>query len=544
MTTKKKFGQIVLWGTGCTTLFVTPTFSFDPMTVSRFFVLITFGGMSFCLILATRNKFFIFSHRKVLIAVLFFFTWTLITLFMSKINLTEGLFGISGRHTGVLSYLAFLSLMVSAMYASSKVFLKQFQLLLILTGVASGFYGCLQSFGVDPFEWANPYSPVFGFFGNPNFQASFMGIAGVGCLGLILAKNTKRKYKFIFTLFIFLFLYNIIKSESQQGYIVFLVGLLVISCLYLIKNYKYSKFSVVLLIGAFLAVLSLLVDILQLSPWKSILYKDSVSLRGDYWRAGIRISLDHPIFGVGLDGYRDNYKQYRDFTAATRPNAGSITDSAHNIFLDISSGGGFPLLLTYLILIIFTFHSALKVFRRTPQFDVLFSSVFAGWVAYLAQSFISISQLGLAIWGWIFMGAIIGYEVDGRDEIVVKEIKIEKTASAIFAGLIFGIGFGMPLVISDANFRSSIKQGDVFRIEATVRNWPQSTTKLIYVARLFREANLNDRSVIIAREAVRFNPHNLEAWQELYRQPKVTVSEQKVALQAMKKLDPFNPNLK
>jgi hypothetical protein len=64
------------------------------------------------------------------------------------------------------------------------------------------------------------------------------------------------------------------------------------------------------------------------------------------------------------------------------------------------------------------------------------------------------------------------------------------------------------------------------------------------VAQILREGNLPDRSIVIAREAVIFNPMNYEAWRELSLQPNASESERNEALKTMKKLDPFNPNLK
>jgi hypothetical protein len=63
-------------------------------------------------------------------------------------------------------------------------------------------------------------------------------------------------------------------------------------------------------------------------------------------------------------------------------------------------------------------------------------------------------------------------------------------------------------------------------------------------AQILREGNLPERSIVIAREAVEFNSMNFEAWKELSLQPNATESERVQALETMKKLDPFNPNLK
>jgi O-antigen ligase len=256
------------------------------------------------------------------------------------------------------------------------------------------------------------------------------------------------------------------------------------------------------------------------------------------------MTVDNPVFGVGLDGYRDYYRTSRDAVTALRPGSDAMNDSAHNVFLDISSGGGFPLLIIYVVLIGLTIFSAIKVIRRSQGFDVAFAAVLGAWMAYLAQSLISINQLGLAVWGWILMGVIIGYEINTREKAEPIRIKPVHSTLAIGMGLIIGLGVGLPLMVADATFRSTVKSGDVIKIEASVRQWPQSVTRLTYVAQILREANLPDRSIVIAREAVVFNRMNFEAWKELYLQPNATEQERADALATMKKLDPFNPNLK
>jgi hypothetical protein len=339
-------------------------------------------------------------------------------------------------------------------------------------------------------------------------------------------------------------LFNIYKSRSQQGYLVFLACVVVVGYLYARGNSKLNKVSLVYVVASVVGFVAVFFDILQKSPWSSILYKESVTFRGDFWRAGWKMTLDNPVFGVGLDGYRDHYRASRDLVTALRPGSDAMTDSAHNVFLDISSGGGFPLLVIYVFLVGLTIYSAIKVIRRSTGFDVGFAAVLGAWVAYLAQSVISINQLGLAVWGWVLMGAIIGYEINTRGKIEVKIVKSAYPTVAISLGVIVGLGAGLPLMVADATFRSTVKAGDVLKIEASVRQWPQSVSRMTLAAQILKEGNLPERSIVIAREAVEFNPMNFEAWKELSLQPNATESERKQAFETMKKLDPFNPNLK
>jgi O-antigen ligase len=547
MDIKSRMGQIVLWGAGSTTLFVTPFFSYDPINVPRFLSVLVLGLIGFFLLLGVGKNSVGIKYRRVVFPSITFIAWSLVALFASKVNLIEGFFGVTGRQTGFLAYFSLIVLMLCAALSSSAIQHNKLVLVLIGIGLLSGIYGVLQSLGGDPFDWINPYSPVFGFFGNPNFQASFMGMAAVAAVALSLKSSEKSIIRVIFQGFVLLALFNIYQSKSQQGYLVFLAGVVVVGYLYVRSSLKLKKFSLIYLVSSAIGFVAVLLDILQKSPWSSFLYKESVTFRGDFWRAGWKMSLDNPVFGVGLDGYRDHYRESRDLVTALRPGSDSMTDSAHNVFLDISSGGGFPLLIIYVFLIGLTSYSAIKVIRRSTGFDVGFAAVLGAWVAYLAQSLISINQLGLAVWGWVLMGAIIGYEINTGEKIEVKSAKTVKSAYstvAIGLGFIIGLGIGLPLMVADANFRATVEAGDVLKIEASVRQWPQSVTRMTLAAQILREGDLPDRSIVIAREAVAFNPMNFEAWRELSLQPNATESERVQAQEMLKKLDPFNPNLK
>jgi hypothetical protein len=86
------------------------------------------------------------------------------------------------------------------------------------------------------------------------------------------------------------------------------------------------------------------------------------------------------------------------------------------VFLDISTAGGFPLLIVYLAILGLTVKAAFKLLLRTQSFDAPLAGIVGAWFAYVAQSLISINQIGLAVWGWVFSGAIIGYEIYTRTE--------------------------------------------------------------------------------------------------------------------------------
>ena len=471
-----------------------------------------------------------------------FFIWILISFFFSKSNLLESSFGVTGRQTGVLTYLAFIVLMISAVVSGGIKFSNSLLIVLLISGYINAGYGLIQSTGVDPFDWINPYSPVFGLFGNPNFHASFMGITVTAAVATVLGKRASLKIRFIAFFFISLAFYNIFESKSQQGYLVAATGISVVFFLWL-RQSRYSILRKIYLPLWIIGGVGVALDILQKAPWPSILYKESISFRGDFWRAGWQMSLDNPLFGVGLDGYRDQYRFYRDQIAINRDST-AMVDSAHNVFLDILSGAGFPLLIIYLLLILYTLFSAVKVIRRMNNFEPLFAGIFGCWLAYLAQSLISINQIALATWGWVLMGAIIGYEINtGVTDSKISIQRNKSSAGVAIIGTVVGAIIVAPAFLADIQFRSTVKSGDVIKIQQSVEKWPQSVIRMSLAAKILSEGGFPDQALDISTKAVEKFPRNFEAWQELALNPKVSESLKAQALLVMKQLDPLNPNL-
>ena len=538
--------KALLIGTALTSVAVTPFFSYDPINVPRFVTLLIVGLVSLGILIFNYRGILKSGHRILVLLSSIFVLWLGLVLVASKINIADGLFGVTGRQTGFLTYISLVALMMLVAVLASGQRLVYASKLLVFSGWASGLYGLIQIIVADPFDWINPYSPVFGLFGNPNFHASFMGICAVTALVLSLDPTQSKRFRWSSFIFIFVALLNIYKSKSQQGFLVFFAGIFVFAYLYIRNNPRLSKLSIPFYIFSLIAFLGVVLDILQKSPWKSFLYKESVTFRGDFWRAGWKMTTDHPIFGVGPDGYRDQYRFSRDLVTAVRPGSDVQTDSAHNVFLDLAASGGFILLSLYILIILLVLKSAYKIIKRDKKFNPGFTAVLAAWIAFTAQSVISINQIGLAVWGWALSGLIIGYEINTR-EATKTNLSLKSGASLVtpvVVGSVVALSLGLPLMVADATFRSTIKSGDVIKIEASVRQWPKSVIRMTTVAQLLREGNLPDRSIIISREAVEFNPMNYEAWRELSLQPNATASERDEALKTMKKLDPYNPNLK
>jgi hypothetical protein len=195
------------------------------------------------------------------------------------------------------------------------------------------------------------------------------------------------------------------------------------------------------------------------------------------------------------------------------------------------------------------------VLKRSQGFNAGFVGLVAGWVAFQAQSIISINQIGLALWGWVLSGLIIGYEINTRGHDVVVEKKAGKSATshiqtsaatplAIFIGLTVGVLVGMPPYLASAKYKSALETGNPKVIQEAAYIWPTDSSRMIRVAMTLNENKLEDQGLQVALDAVERFPDNYGAWGTLSLMNKASEEQKAEALAQMKRLDPLNPTLK
>jgi hypothetical protein len=178
----------------------------------------------------------------------------------------------------------------------------------------------------------------------------------------------------------------------------------------LFKAYEFNKkISYIFGIVGFTSSIVAVLGTLQIGPLSDLLYKQSISVRGFYWRAGIEIFKDHPLFGVGVDNYGAFFKQYREAQYPLNYGFSITSSAAHNVFIQNFATGGVFVGTLYLLLQILVFYKGLTLIKNFKDEKRFISVIiFVGWLSFQAQSFVSIDNIGISIWGWILGGTIIG----------------------------------------------------------------------------------------------------------------------------------------
>lgn len=536
-------------------LTVTPYWVMDPMNLPKMTIL---GILGFTLLGTSINSHVLdrVREQKVLTVLGGAFIFNgLLVLFLSDRTINEGLFGVSGRNTGFLTYFGFTIVLLVAAQLSSASFNKSFIYVFTGIGVILSVYGMIQHLGLEPFPYVNIYeNNVFGTFGNPNFQSAFMGIfsALVFCLALDERDSTRKR--FLMASLALVGVYGVFITNSWQGFfnVAAGAGIAIVLNLFRLNKEKLGLFF--LGIGCALAILVAL-GLFNQGPFRSALAKASLSARRLYWEAAVQMLLGNPFLGVGWDGFGDWFRRSRSADAA-KFNPGLISDSAHSVPLDIASGGGIPLLVLYLSFILLAILAVVKVVKSKRELSVNYIALVAAWGSYQAQSLISINQIGLGIIGWSLTGLVIGYAYMERPEnrfnserpikLIARKPTQNFSFTSFFAplvGLIIGCLVSLPPYISASRFYEGMKTSDARVINVNAYLEPLDLRRMLYAASVLERNKFYKEAHEIASTATQNFKDSFEVWSFLLTLTNSTNEDKAKAKVEMKRLDPLNPSL-
>ena len=553
-------GRVIGWTAIVATLAITPWATVDPINVPKLAVIALGGLITLGALLFNAKALFARKHRTVQVLISLFVLDLTIVLFFAGTNPYQEFFGTYGRSTGFVAYIALASLMLGAIVVATSNFISTFARYLLIVGGLSIGYGLLQVVGADPIKWASLYSPVIGFLGNPNFQSSFVGFSGILAFGCICSKELKISWRVAYYAYLLVGAFVILKTESQQGFLVLAGGIAIVGMIWISRS-EFKVLTIPALIVSGISTVFVALGSLNSGPLASLLYKASVTYRGDYWRAGWKMTMEHPFLGVGLDSYGDWYRRTRTLEATLRRGPEVISNAAHNVLLDFSANGGFPLVIIYLALMVLVVISAIKLLKRSTGFDPAIAGLIAVWIAYQAQSIISLNQLGLAVWGWIISGLIIGYEINTREKEVPIEVRppvskgrnvkksvnesvSAKTLMSMVAGGVVGLLVGLPPFIASAQFKSAYTSGNAVKVEKSAYIWPDEPMRYGQVGLVLQSNKLDAQAQKVVDAALLKFPNEFGLWSLAATLSTATPEQIAEAKKQMKRLDPFNPDVK
>lgn len=371
-------------------------------------------------------------------------------------SLIVGLIGETQRRNGFLSYLG---LVVVLLYAARSLNLSTIDKVYktgIIVGVILSSYGIIQINGRDFVAWDNPYNSMISTLGNPNFASSMLAVLMLlGIFGSFL-KIVSLQFKILSVYLLVAGSIAIVASDSRQGIlVVFFSVIFYISIYSFIKNKLIG--IIVTVFSAISGVIALL-GMLQKGPLTSILYKDSISVRGYYWRAGVEMFKDSPLTGIGVDRYGVYFKEFREVGYPLKYGYEITSSNAHNTFIQLFATSGVFVGIFYLALIALILFSGLSLIRQSSFEDKkIVLGLLSTWVGFQAQSLISIDNIGISIWGWLLGGSILALKFRLNENSIINRenkptlVKSNKVEINVFQPAISTLVL-IPIVIFSTSF--------------------------------------------------------------------------------------------
>lgn len=525
----------------------------DPVNIPKLLLLGAFSGLMLGNVIVAR----LYKDNKVIFNLVGLFVLALtVPLIFSTAPLVQQFFGISGRNTGFLAYLFLAVLFLGAATLPRESDYQAIPRAVLIGGYGSAFVCVLELLGVNLIGAVNNFGAIIGTLGNPNFVSAFSGMITVGSFALSLNSKLKLNQKLVFVSLSLLSLFLVIKSKSFQGLGATFLGFFFVVLLFVFYKRIWVLFYGLIVAGVVGGSL-IAAGLFEKGPLGSSVYQFTLPIRIQYWQAGLKMLFEHPLTGVGLNSYGDWYRYARDADALITPGAVVTTNVAHNVYIDFASNGGFFLLLAFSALFGATFYYSLKALRKLRDFDALFISCLGVWTVYLITAFFSIDQLGLAVWGWVVGGALIGISKNilGRDETssdkgkkisaIEKSKIIERNATnalipQLLLFLIF-VGAVTPAFKGDLDWAQARRSGQAQVIAEQVVKWPQDEIRYSNAMYSFLKSGLEGQAVPLTLQGLQKFPRSSVLWNYLYQNPKTPVEQRNRAREKLLELDPLNP---
>ena len=410
----------LLGGASVITLFFNSRIQ-DPFNSPKFWILLVVAGYLIGHLFSGYGKVPIDARSalRILIGLLALFTLALLVASFVTDVWYVAFFGEYQRKNGFLTYAAFVIVMYAAARYLRVSLMWRVYTFAMVCGFISAVYGLFQINGRDFVEWNNPYNAIITTVGNPNFAGAVMAMFGTIVFCAIFDSHVIPVFR-VLSVFIFgALVYTIYLSQARQGLLSIGLG---VGFFLVIALYQYRRILGILS-GVAVAIVGALAiaGMLQRGPLEYYLYKSSVSVRGFYWRAGWEMFLANPLFGVGVDRYGAYFKEYRETQYSLNYGFDLTSSNAHNVPIQLFATGGIFVGGLYLILLGFiAWRGFVGIYRNTGNARLVVAAVFAAWLAYQAQSIVSIDNIGLAVWGWLLGGAVVGLSLPENVEVFAR----------------------------------------------------------------------------------------------------------------------------
>ena len=562
--------KLALWSVPLALVFFIPSVS-DSFNLTKLLLLLVFAASSLILLVFERGKAWnslSIKQTSGLALVLYFMFAISIVIsgWAGTPNPVRFFWGYPGRANGILYYLSILTICLIVLLLWRNQNLDYFLKLIRYGFFGLILYSTVQYLNLDPMPWSNPYNRIIGTLGNPNFSASALAVSGVYFLALAYIEYKKQKNVNHVKMFLNLTLgllagFLAWKTESLQGLVVFLTGIVLLTLRHLLLFIRPYLLKFFIGLSAASSALFVLVSFLGLGPLGSQLQQYTLTLRSMYGGIGFKAMLSQPITGYGVDSYLIAFRELRTPNFVNTYGTRLLTDNAHSTPFQIGASFGFIPFILYLCIVFLVLFKIFKILKITKsERDLQIEVIAVLWLLLLCQSLLSIEQIGLGVMQWVLGAILLSYRA--KPEGQQQALKLRTGNSSIPSGKVIGGEIGVLLLVilaiptiflirQDSAWRSLVAlevqgetdktfvQGQLEKMGSFILSEPDKLGPLL---QKLNDAGLRDQIEPLVIESLKVNPKDYlanEYFSQVLRNKGDSVGELK-QLNAMTSLDPWN----
>ncbi len=404
-----------------TTVTVVPQL-LDPYNLPKL-ALLTLGiGLILGLILREVTVSFKHNQRVIILIPLFVLVLFLTSGLKNNQSFHQIFLGTYQRNLGLIAYLAFALFFMIFALSQRITAAEQFMYLLAILGALFTIIGYYQRNEALKISAAKAAVSVSTTLGNIDMAAAMLGMTGTATIFLILRSSTRLILKFILA-FSYYGHYNLLfDSPAKQGRVLLVLGSALVAGFWLFskKQSLIRKLAIIYSVGILNIIVLSVFSVFGYGPLRNLFLSESVSVeeRVRFSKAAIAIAKDNLLFGVGVDAFGDWFRRYQtleDFQAIKAAGAGNV-DNPHNVLMHMFATGGLPLIAFYVTLNVYVLYRSIVLFSKIED-KYLSGGVFSVWIAFQAQSLVSIDQVSITSWGWIASGILVGLSFQSSTDI-------------------------------------------------------------------------------------------------------------------------------
>jgi hypothetical protein len=528
-----------------TSLAITPMWNYDPINPIKVLIISVFGFAALGVVLP-NFKYIVKNNPKLMFVLTFFLLALTAPLVLADGPLSQQIWGVFGRGTGFLAYFSLACILLCTAILGQKTFYQNLINALIFTSYIMTFYCLIQIAGLDPFSWSA--FDTFGTLGNVNFLSAFLGMSSIALSIKSFDSNYKPSSRIAYISLAILQLSIIWETDSIQGLMLYGFGISLFLGFLVAKKGKIWIVSYLSMMGGLFT--AVVMALFNRGPLASLIYQETIAFRADYMQAGLKMMLKNPFYGVGIDSYGDWYRAERGAISAFRTAFNRTANSAHNIFIDLGASGGFPLLIAYLLIQLLAARSVLRRLSRRTELDFTFITIATVWFGYQVQATVSINQIGVGIWGWLFAGALIGYEsvmVNLKSPDLMKRksnrdpstLPASSALSAISLSLL-GFAFAFVPLKMDYDFRQNSNKGDLLAMMNTSKSISASAFFIAKTAESAAQNGYSSQSREMTDLLITKFPRDYYGWQLRSLASDISAVDRSLSYRRMGDLDPYS----